>query len=63
MYWPNVQVLMVPVTVCSKDADGANKTFQLFPHLGGGKTLGGTWSTNDPANFFAMDRDNRIVNL
>ena len=51
------------ITVCNKDADEANKTFQLYPHLGGGKTAGGTWSTNDPANFFALDRTNGIVNL
>lgn len=51
------------ITICNKDADEANKTFQLFPHLGGAKTLGGSWSTNDPANFFALDRNNGIVNL
>lgn len=51
------------VTVCNKDADQANKTFSLFPHLSGTPTAGGIWSTNDPANFFALDRTNGIVNL
>ena len=49
--------------VCNKDADEANKTFALFPHLEGSPVAGGTWSTNDPANFFALDRDTGIVNL
>ncbi|MDB4292377.1 gliding motility-associated C-terminal domain-containing protein [Maribacter sp.] len=51
------------VIVCSKDADEANKTFALFPHLQDMPDLGGTWSTNDPANFFALDRATGIVNL
>ena len=51
------------VIVCTKDADEANKTFALFPHLQGTPSPGGAWSTNDPANFFALDRTNGIVNL
>ncbi|MGB7393929.1 MAG: gliding motility-associated C-terminal domain-containing protein [Pricia sp.] len=51
------------VTVCEKDADSANETFHLFPHLQGTPSPGGTWSTNDPANFFALDRNTGIVNL
>lgn len=51
------------VTVCNKDADEANKTFALFPYLQDTPTPGGTWATNDPANFFALDRTNGIVNL
>ncbi|QCX01098.1 gliding motility-associated C-terminal domain-containing protein [Aggregatimonas sangjinii] len=49
--------------VCNKDADEANKTFDLFPHLEGSPTAGGMWSTNDPANFFALNRSTGIVNL
>ncbi|MBU2947562.1 gliding motility-associated C-terminal domain-containing protein [Zobellia uliginosa] len=51
------------VTVCSKDNDDANKTFDLYSELGGNPELGGSWSTNDPANFYALDRDTGIVNL
>ncbi|MFC4095020.1 gliding motility-associated C-terminal domain-containing protein [Euzebyella saccharophila] len=51
------------VTVCNKDTDENNKTFDLFAQLGGTPTPGGTWSTNDPANFFALDRNTGIVNL
>ncbi len=51
------------ITVCEKDADEANKTFNLFPVLTGNPQQGGTWSTNDPANFFALDRATGIVNL
>ena len=51
------------VTICTKDADEANKTFNLFTQLGDNPTLGGSWSTNDPANFYALDRDTGIVNL
>ena len=50
-------------TVCNKDADTANQTFDLFARLQGTPTPGGTWSTNDPANFFALDRNTGIVNL
>lgn len=51
------------VTICSKDADEGYKTFDLFAELGGSPSSGGIWTTNDPANFFALDRDNGTVNL
>ncbi|CAZ96636.1 gliding motility-associated C-terminal domain-containing protein [Zobellia galactanivorans] len=51
------------ITICEKDADDANKTFNLFTVLGGTPDPGGTWSTNDPANFYALDRNTGIVNL
>lgn len=49
-------------TVCEKDTDTANKAYDLKPLLGTFDT-GGTWSTNDPANFFALNRTTGIVNL
>ncbi len=51
------------VTVCEKDTDVANKTFDLVPILGPDYTPGGTWTTNDPANFFALNRTTGVVNL
>lgn len=51
------------VTVCEKDADITTQNYTLFDKLNGTPTPGGTWSTNDPANFFALDRANGIVNL
>lgn len=50
------------VTICEKDNDEANKAFDLKPYLGT-HDPDGTWSTNDPANFFALDRTTGIVNL
>ncbi|SHJ74799.1 gliding motility-associated C-terminal domain-containing protein [Pseudozobellia thermophila] len=51
------------VIVCNKDSDEGYKTFDLFSELGGIPSTGGIWSTNDPANFFALDRNTGIVNL
>lgn len=51
------------IYVCNKDLDNANETFALFPILEGSPVSGGTWSTNDPANFFALNRATGIVNL
>lgn len=51
------------VTICEKDADLANQNYNLYTILQGVKTPGGTWSTNDPANFFALDRAAGILNL
>lgn len=51
------------VTVCEKETDEDNKAFDLFLHLNGTPTTGGTWATNDPANFFALNRTTGIVNL
>ncbi len=50
------------VTVCEKDTDENYKTFDLKPLLGT-YVPGGTWSTNDPANFYALNRTTGIVNL
>lgn len=51
------------ITICEKDADMANQNYDLYTILQGAKTSGGTWSTNDPANFFALDRATGILNL
>ena len=51
------------VTVCNKDTDSNNQTFNLNIHLNGSPTSGGMWSTDDPNNFAALDRATGIVNL
>ena len=50
------------VTVCEKDTDTDNQDYELHDVLVG-ETLGGRWSTNDPANFFALNRTTGVVNL
>lgn len=51
------------VTVCTKDQDVGNRTFDLFANLGGTPTTGGVWSTTNPANFIALDAPSGIVDL
>lgn len=51
------------VIVCDKDTDMGARTFALFPHLNGIPSAGGTWSTVDPANFFALNQSTGIVDL
>ncbi|MEL6916558.1 MAG: gliding motility-associated C-terminal domain-containing protein [Bacteroidota bacterium] len=51
------------VTVCNKDQDISTRTFDLFNNLSGSPTPGGTWSTTNPANFFALDTNTGIVDL
>ncbi|MBU2900075.1 gliding motility-associated C-terminal domain-containing protein [Maribacter dokdonensis] len=51
------------VEVCEKDADVANRNFDLFSRLGGTPTSGGTWATNNPENFYALNQNTGIVDL
>ena len=51
------------IDVCTKDTDVSNRNFDLFAQLGGTPTTGGTWSTENPENFFALDQDTGIVDL
>src|SRR5690606_22792591 len=51
------------VTICEKDQDPGTQSFDLYNALGGTPTPGGFWSTTDPANYFALDRQNGIVKL
>jgi gliding motility-associated-like protein len=51
------------IIVCEKDADDANRNFALFPRLNGTPTAGGTWSTTNPENFYALNQSTGIVDL
>lgn len=51
------------IDICNKDADVANRTFDLFAELDNTATTGGTWSTTNPANFFALNQSNGILDL
>jgi len=51
------------VDICNKDADDANRSFALFDQLNGTPTLGGTWSTSNPANFFALNQTTGELDL
>ncbi|WP_299797080.1 gliding motility-associated C-terminal domain-containing protein [uncultured Maribacter sp.] len=51
------------IVVCEKDADDTNRNFALFPRLGGSPTAGGTWSTTNPENFYALNQSTGIVDL
>ncbi|MGO4918300.1 gliding motility-associated C-terminal domain-containing protein [Maribacter spongiicola] len=51
------------IIVCEKDADDANRNFALFPRLNGTPTAGGSWSTTNPENFYALNQSTGIVDL
>ncbi|WP_282074522.1 gliding motility-associated C-terminal domain-containing protein [Maribacter aquivivus] len=51
------------IEICEKDSDVANRNFALFPRLGGSPTAGGTWSTTNPENFYALNQSTGIVDL
>lgn len=51
------------ITICNKDQDTKYQTFDLFDELGGTPLRGGVWSTTNPANFYALDRTNGVINL
>lgn len=51
------------IEVCTKDADDANRNYNLFSQLGGTPTTGGTWSTTNPENFYALNQSTGVVDL
>ncbi|SFR64270.1 gliding motility-associated C-terminal domain-containing protein [Maribacter stanieri] len=53
----------VTIEVCNKDADVANRDYDLFSQLGGSPTVGGTWSTTNPENFYALNQNTGVVDL
>ncbi|WP_298473369.1 gliding motility-associated C-terminal domain-containing protein [uncultured Maribacter sp.] len=52
----------VSITVCEKDSDVANRTFDLFAVLTG-EDPGGVWSTQDPVNIAALNPSTGVVDL
>ncbi|WP_405410458.1 gliding motility-associated C-terminal domain-containing protein [Maribacter sp. Asnod1-A12] len=53
----------VTIEICAKDTDPTNRDYDLFSQLGGSPTLGGTWSTTNPENFYALNQSTGIVDL
>jgi len=51
------------VTVCNKEQDVANRTFDLFANLGGSPTAGGTWVALASANSTALDETTGELDL
>lgn len=51
------------VTICDKEADITFKNYNLFDQLLGSPTTGGTWSSFNPANNFALDTNTGVLNL
>ena len=51
------------IEVCTKDADDANRNYNLFSQLSGAPTAGGTWSTTNPENFYALNQSTGVVDL
>uniref|UniRef100_UPI0025C0EC85 hypothetical protein n=1 Tax=Maribacter sp. TaxID=1897614 RepID=UPI0025C0EC85 len=52
----------ITISVCDKYSDTNNKTFDLFSVLTG-ESPGGSWSTTDPATYFALDSNTGVLNL
>ncbi len=51
------------ITICEKDNDPNNQTFNLFDHLNGSPELGGTWISVNPVIKNALSSDTGILNL
>ncbi len=51
------------VTLCDKQLDVNNQTFDLFSQLGGTPETGGVWSVGNPQNTSALDVSAGTVNL
>ncbi|WP_299710954.1 gliding motility-associated C-terminal domain-containing protein [uncultured Tenacibaculum sp.] len=51
------------VTVCNKELDSNYQRFDLFTQLSGSPVSGGTWSSENPVNRFALNSSTGILNL
>ena len=51
------------VTVCDKELDPSNQTFNLFDQLGGSPVTGGEWIADDRLNINALNSATGIVDL
>ncbi|WP_299676458.1 gliding motility-associated C-terminal domain-containing protein [uncultured Tenacibaculum sp.] len=51
------------VTVCNKETDTNYQRFNLFNQLNGSPTTGGTWTSENPVNRFALNSSTGILNL
>ena len=51
------------VTICNKELDTNYQTFNLFDQLSGSPVIGGTWSSENPANRFALNTTTGAINL
>ncbi|MEO1010951.1 MAG: gliding motility-associated C-terminal domain-containing protein [Bacteroidota bacterium] len=51
------------ISVCDKDLDTANQSFDLFAELGGTPVAGGTWSTDNPLAASALNTTAGTVDL
>ncbi|HBI40612.1 MAG TPA: hypothetical protein DDY16_06655 [Tenacibaculum sp.] len=51
------------ITICEKDNDPSNQTFNLFDHLNGSPQPGGTWTSVNPVIKNALSSDTGILNL
>lgn len=51
------------ITICDKELDTANQTFNLFNQLNGTPESGGVWKSDNPQNQTALDTATGIVNL
>ncbi|KGL62809.1 gliding motility-associated C-terminal domain-containing protein [Polaribacter sp. Hel1_85] len=51
------------ITICDKELDAANQTFNLFNQLAGTPESGGVWKSDNPQNQTALDTATGIVNL
>lgn len=51
------------IEICNKDTNDTNRNYNLFSQLGGTPTAGGTWSTTNPENFYALNQSTGVVDL
>ncbi|WP_408041713.1 gliding motility-associated C-terminal domain-containing protein [Tenacibaculum amylolyticum] len=51
------------VIICNKEQDVNYQTYSLFNQLSGAPTAGGTWTSENPINNFALNNATGVVNL